>query len=76
LPVFDHFQHFIEAKYVFGTHKVVAEHDQVHFSIHFLQSFYQRMGIAQMPLDGAKGMLTDGLPPFVILWVLFDIGII
>ena len=29
-----------------------------------------------MTLDAAKGMLTDGLPSFVIVWVLFDVVII
>lgn len=38
-PVIDYYQHFIEAEYVFGAHKVVAEHDEVHLSIYFLQAF-------------------------------------
>ena len=34
------------------------------------------MGKAKVTFDGAKGMLYNGLPPFIILWVLFDVVII
>ena len=75
-PVFDVLQHFVEPKYVFGTHKVVTKHDEVHFSIYFLQSFQQRVGIAPMAFDASEGMLAYGLPSFVILRVLFDVTIV
>ena len=34
------------------------------------------MGVTQVPLDGAKGMLYYGLPLFVILWILFDVVVV
>ena len=34
------------------------------------------MGVTPMPLDASKGMLANGLPSFVIVWVLFDVVII
>ena len=40
LPVLDRLQHFIKAQYILCSQKVVTKHDQVHFSIHFLQSFH------------------------------------
>ena len=29
-----------------------------------------------MPFDGSKGMFANGLPLFVIMWVLFDVVIV
>ena len=29
-----------------------------------------------MPFDGSKGMFANGLPSFVIMWVLFDVVIV
>src|SRR5436190_4356220 len=75
-PVFDVLQHFIEPKFVFGTHKVVTKHDEVHFSIYFLQSFQQSVGVAPMAFDASEGMLAYGLPSFVILRVLFYVIVI
>ena len=34
------------------------------------------MSLAPMPFNAAEGMLANGLPSFVILWVLFDVIII
>ncbi len=34
------------------------------------------MRITPMALDAAKGMFADGLPSFVILWVLFNVIIV
>ena len=39
LPVVDLLQHFIKAKYVFCSHKIVAKHDEVHLAVYFLQAF-------------------------------------
>ena len=39
LPVLNGLQHFFKAQDIFGSHKVVAKHDEVHFTIYFLQSF-------------------------------------
>ena len=39
LPVFNCFHHCIEAEDVFCSHKVVAKHDEVHFSIYFFRLF-------------------------------------
>ena len=34
------------------------------------------MCVTPMSFDTAKGMLTNGLSSFIILWVLFDVVII
>ena len=34
------------------------------------------MGVTQVTLDGAKGMLHNGLPAFVVLRILFDVVIV
>ena len=38
-PIADRFQHFIKAQNVFGPHKIVTKHDEIHFPIYFLQAF-------------------------------------
>ena len=30
----------------------------------------------KVPLDGAKGMLYNGLPSFIVMWIFFDVVII
>ena len=72
----DLLQHLTEPKYVFGTHKVVTKHDEIHFSVYFLQSFKQCISIAPMTFDAAKGVFANGLSAFIILRVLFDVLII
>ena len=34
------------------------------------------MGIAQISLDTAKGMLANSLSSFIIVWVLFDVVVV
>jgi hypothetical protein len=42
----------------------------------FSNPFIRGICIYPMPLDGTKGMLTDGLPPFIALRVLLDIVVV
>lgn len=74
--VFDCLQHSLKAKYVFCAQKVVADHNEVHFSIYFLQAFEKRVGVTLVAFYGAEGMLADGLPPFVIMRHLFNVAIV
>ena len=75
-PVFDVLQHFVEPKYVFGTHKVVTKHDEVHFSIYFLQSFHECISIAPLSFYSTEGMFADALPSFIVIRILPDVFIV
>ena len=72
----DGFKHFIEAEDIFGAHKIVTKHNEVHLSIYFFQSFHKCVRITPVSFNTAERMFADGLPPFVIVWILFDVVII
>jgi len=48
VPALNSFKHFIEAKDIFGPHKVVTKHNEAHFSVYFLQAFKQGVSVAPM----------------------------
>jgi len=74
--IFDCLQHFFKAEYIFGSHKVVTKHNEVHFTIYFLQSLQQGMCVTPMSFYTAKRMFANGLPSFIIVRVLFNVVII
>ena len=72
----DRFHHFVKAEYVFCAHEVIAEHDEVHFTVYFFQALHEGVRVAPVSLDTSEGMLADGLPSLVIMRVLFDVVVI